>query len=390
MHALTFINAVISDGETGTLRVEGNRIVALHQLPQPGDRVIDLHGDRMLPGLINAHDHLQLNNLPRLEYPEPYNNAREWMAYVNERLRSDGALKAALAFSRNDRWLLGGIKNLLSGVTTVAHHDPLYPFLSSADFPTRVVANYGWSHSLYVDGEKSVQRSYRDTPTDWPWIIHAAEGLDEQSADEFDRLDALGCLQLNTLIVHGVALDHTRRIRLETLAGGLIWCPSSNRRLFGRTVDVIELVAHGRVALGSDSRLTGARDLLDELRVAAEVSALDERTLEFLVTRDSARLLRLTDRGALCEGALADLLILPRHVALSNASRADVRVVMLDGIVRYGDPDCARLVAPDGDWAEIRVDGRPKVLDRKLAALLWASTAKESGLELMDAAWRAA
>ena len=32
----------------------------------------------------------------------------------------------------------------------------------------------------------------------------------------------------------------------------------------------------GRVALGSDSRLSGARDLLSELRVARELGGLDE------------------------------------------------------------------------------------------------------------------
>ena len=40
----------------------------------------------------------------------------------------------------------------------------------------------------------------------------------------------------------------------------------------------------GRVALGSDSRLSGARDLLCELRVAHELSGLDEATLA--VARD--------------------------------------------------------------------------------------------------------
>jgi hypothetical protein len=40
---------------------------------------------------------------------------------------------------REERLLIGGVKNLLSGVTTVAHHDPLYSCLQEATFPVRVV-----------------------------------------------------------------------------------------------------------------------------------------------------------------------------------------------------------------------------------------------------------
>lgn len=387
--AVSFVNASMGGSDLGTLRTQGCRIISLGQPPQHGDRVIDLHGDRLLPGLINAHDHLQLNNFPCLEYPEPYRNAREWIADVNTRLHADGAFRASVAIARDDRLLVGGIKNLLSGVTTVAHHDSQYPALSSVHFPTRI-ANCGWSHSLFVDGEEQVRRSYLRTPTDLPWIIHAAEGVDEESADEFERLDALGCLGTNTLIVHGTALDHAQRMRLDRAGAGLLWCPSSNLRLFGKTAPVLDLIARGRVALGTDSRLTGARDLLDELHVAAEVAELGEQALESLVTSHSARLLRLSDRGVLRPGMLADLLILPSQLPLSRATRADVRLVMLDGIVRYGDKDYVELAAPASSCVEIRVDGRPKMLDCKFAALLRTAAAREDGFELPDEMWRAA
>lgn len=388
--ALTFVNASIRGSEMDTLRVRGCRIESVGQPPQHGDRVVDLHGDRLLPGLINAHDHLQLNNFPRLEYCEPYRNAREWIADVNTRMQADETFKASVAIARDERLLIGGIKNLLSGVTTVAHHDPLYPALSSVHYPTRVVANYGWSHSLCVEGEEHVRRSYQRTPADWPWIIHAAEGVDKESAEEFERLDALGCLGANTLIVHGTALDLAQRMRLEHAGAGIIWCPSSNLRLFRKTAGVVDLAARGRVALGSDSRLTGARDLLEELHVAAETSGLGEPALESLVTGHSARLLRLTDRGILRPGALADLLILPSQMPLSRATRAGVRLVMLDGIVRYGDKEYAEAVAPASSCVDIRVDGRPKMLDCKLAPLLRAAAAGEDGFELLDEVWRAA
>jgi cytosine/adenosine deaminase-related metal-dependent hydrolase len=387
--AVTFINAQI-DGGASTLRILGPRIEALGAAAQPGDRVIDLNGDRLLPGLINAHDHLQLNSLPCLEFGSHYRNVRQWIDDINTRRRCDPAFEASVAVAREARLAVGGVKNLLSGVTTVAHHDPLYSFLSNPHFPTKVVTEYGWSHSLYIDGEEKVRSAYQNTPRDWPWIIHAAEGLDEEAAMEFDRLEALGCLGSNTLIVHGVAIDHEQRRRLERAGAGLIWCPSSNLSLFGKTADLGNLIARGRVALGSDSRLSGARDLLGELRIAAEIGKLDDPTLEFLVTINSARLLRLSDRGVLKPGARADILILPAGKQLAAAKRADIRLVLLDGLVRYGDKEYADRVAPASHWVEIRVDGTSKIFDSATAGLLSDASVCEDGLELPNATLRAA
>jgi hypothetical protein len=387
---ITFINAQLSSGEISTLRAAGSHIAGIGADPHSGDRVVDLQGDRVLPGLINSHDHLQLNSLPRFEPARLYRHVRDWICDVDRRRLSDPAFEAGVAVARDERLLIGGIKNLLSGATTVAHHDPLYPFLSNGAYPTAVVENYGWSHSTYVDGEDRVGNSYRRTPGDWPWIIHAAEGLDDEAREEFERLDALGCLGPNTLLVHGIALSRAQQLRLKDAAAGLIWCPSSNLTLFGRTADVTELARDGCVALGTDSRLSGARDLLDELRVAGEVGGLDTQALERLVTDNSARLLRLTDRGALRAGARADILILPAHTRLGSARRADVRLVLVDGIVRYGDRDIAHCAEPASQWADIRVDGRSKILDSRIAALLCGCGTREPGLELQNSAWRAA
>ena len=387
---VTFVNADIGGGTAASLRIAGSRIAEVGGGASAGDLLADLRGDRLLPGLINAHDHLHLNTLPPLESTGHWRHAREWVSQVNLRRRTDPAFESRVAVALDERLLIGGMKNLLSGVTTVAHHDPLYPFLVGERFPTCVLTNYGWSHSLYIDGDERVRNAYLRTPPDWPWIIHAAEGVDEEAAGEFDRLEGLGCLGANTLIVHGIALGHTQRMRLEDAGAGLIWCPSSNSRLFGRTAEVSELVRRGRVALGTDSRFSGSRDLLCELRAVRETSALEAGTLESLVTRDAAALLRLADRGALKIGARADLLVLPAGMALSNASRADVRLVVLGGRALYADADYARLVAPATQWTAVRVDGKPKMLESGLVAALCAATVGEPGLEISDLTWAAA
>jgi len=387
---VTFINGRFSDAAITSLRLFEARISALGEAPLAGDTVVDLHGDRVLPGLINAHDHLQLNSLPALDPGNRYQRVQDWISDINARQKSDPCFDAGAAVARDDRLLIGGVKNLLSGVTTVAHHDPLYPQLFDPNYPTGIVSECGWSHSLYIDGDEKVRASNRGTPAHWPWIIHAAEGVTEESAQEFERLDAMGCVGPNTLLVHGIALDPSQRKRLSAAGAGVIWCPSSNLRLFGTTLEAPELLQQGLLALGTDSRLSGARDLLDEVRIASGVSGFDDRTLEALVTRDNARLLRLADRGTLQVGSRADVLILPAGLGLCKADRTSIRLVVRDGRARYGDLDYAQLLAPDGQWANVRVDGTPKVLEFSVAASLSKSAASEQGLEIMDLQWRAA
>lgn len=385
--AVTFIDA---GGWPGSLRVVGARIDSVGCAASAGDRVIDLHGDRMLPGLINAHDHLQLNTLPPLDGERRYSHAKEWIHDVDHRRWSDPTFQALVARPRDARLLMGGVKNLLSGVTTVAHHDPMYPFLHQTGFPVRVVSEFGWSHSLYLDGRDAVCKSFAQTAPEHPWIIHAAEGTTAAARLELDELEQLGCLRNNTVIVHGVALDGPRMQRMQQAGAGLVWCPSSNLRLFGRTVEINDPALLHRIALGTDSRLSGSRDLLCELGIAADLLDAPETMLESIVTDRSAALLRLRDRGALQVGLLADLLVLPAETPLTSASRADVRLVVIGGVPRYADSAYAKLLEGAVCWTPVEVDGRRKYLDRGLAESVLGTGLIEPGVTIHAHQWRAA
>lgn len=378
---LTLLNGMLVGGERVCLRIERGRIASLHERPEKGDVVIDLRGHRVLPGLINAHDHLQLNGLTRLKYRDDYSNATQWIDDIRPRLDADPFLMAHRAVPREQRLLLGGVKNLLSGVTTVAHHDPLYPSLLEEIFPVRVVTQYGWAHSLSLDGEASVLRSFRQTPQNRPWIIHAAEGTDEAAKGEVNRLHFMGCVTSNTVLVHGTALDARQHRRLAAAGAGLIWCPASNLQLFGKTVDVTRLTEREHIALGTDSRLSGSRDLLAELRLARESYSLEESELEDMVTRRACRLLRLADRGELRVGALADIVVLPADVPLSRAERADILLVLIGGEAGCSDPDYA-FAFGEAEPVEVQLDGHTKCLSASLVTRLRRCTLQEPGLEL--------
>jgi len=298
---------------------------------------------------------------------------------VPEQLCLDRCFPASSHLSRGVRGsrhsLRSALKNLLCGATTVAHHDPTHAIFEDAAFPVRTLRDFGWSHSLglgLADSEAprfgpEVRSSFAATPGDRPWIIHLAEGTDQVAASELEQLEKLGCLAANTVLVHGVGLTTTDIELVLARGAGVIWCPASNLQLLGRTLAPRPLLAAGRLALGSDSRLAGSFDLLEDLRLAARYGACTPQELLRLVTAAGSSLLRLPEVGGLAVGQRADLLILkdtgmPPYDTLLAQRRADIRAVVRDGLPVIADPDFAEWFAVCGiETAAIRLDGRPKL-----------------------------
>ena len=208
-----------------------------------------------------------------------------------------------------------------------------------------------------------VVESFAATPASQPWIIHLAEGTDAIAAAELSLLDQLGCLADNTVLVHGAGLTAADIERVIARDAAVIWCPSSNLSMLGRTLDPRRLFDAGRLALGSDSRLTGARDLLDELRVAAAHSDLTPRELLRLVTSDARGILRLPDVGGLDAGQRADLLILrdtggDPYQQLIDIKRKDICAVVRGGAPLIADPGFADwFAACDVEAVQVLLDG---------------------------------
>ncbi len=385
---ITFVNGrvVLPGGRLArTLRVRGRRVDGIDVAPDKGDAVIDLDESFVFPGLINAHDHLELNSQPRLKWRERYGNASEWIADFQPRFATDPALAVTRPATLDDRAWVGGLKNLLSGVTTVCHHNPLHRVLRKR-FPVRVVQQFGYSHSLQIDGD-AVAESHRTTPRDWPWMIHAAEGLDQAAQGELDRLDRLGCLAGNTVLIHGVALCRASADRVINAGAGLVWCPSSNQFLFNATADVRAFDDADRLALGSDSRLSGEGDVLDELKAAQETRQLSAEGLARTVTTGAARLLRI-QAGAIAVGEPADLTVI-RPLApcpfdsLVAASRADLRFVMIDGRPCIAEPSLAPAFLASGvSTIAARVDDAPRLVARWIGRHVMKMQLQEPGFEV--------
>jgi cytosine/adenosine deaminase-related metal-dependent hydrolase len=375
------------------------RILGIDEPPRRGDTVVDLDGAFILPGLINAHDHLELNHYGRLKFRDRYANATEWIDDMRPRLAEDAAIHAAQQHPLTERLFVGALKNLLSGVTTVAHHNPRYTELRRT-MPIRIVRRYGWAHSFALErapagarGEPGgeVAQRWRRTPADVPFIVHLGEGVDEQAATELARLDALGCLAPNTVLVHGVVFDGADYLRITAAGASLVWCPASNMFMFGRTAGVRPLIDSRpggdiRVALGTDSRLTGARDLLDEMHVAADTRCASAMELFEMVTVTAARILRLRHAGRIAVGGPADLIVIPRIAstapeALAAARRADIALVVVGGKPMVGDPSLAPVFAARSVVTrQVSVDGRLKLASAGLVRRMAGCPITEPGV----------
>jgi cytosine/adenosine deaminase-related metal-dependent hydrolase/ubiquinone/menaquinone biosynthesis C-methylase UbiE len=304
-----------------------------------GEISIDLSGFLLLPGLINAHDHLEFSLFPNIG-DGPYENAKQWAHDIHANHASLIALHREVP--RPARLWWGAIRNLLGGVTTVCHHNPVTQELVSPEFPVRVVSGFGWAHSLSL--EPDLAEKFARNREDAPFILHAAEGIDKESAEEVFALDRERVLGPRTVLVHGLGCTAEAVALINQRQAAVVLCPTSNKFLFGQSPSPAFIVSLNKVTLGSDSPLTAAGNLLDEIHFARTHIGLHAAQVYDMVTNRAADILRLRrGEGQLKPGSVADVLVV-RDCGLSPAemlaqlNMAQVELVMLAGRVQLASP----------------------------------------------------
>ncbi len=300
---------------------------------------IDLSGFLVLPGLINAHDHLEFSLFPRLA-AAVYQNYIDWGVDIHKRFPD--AIAVHRAVPKDVRVWWGGIRNLLCGATTVSHHDRLHADMLDAEFPVRVIREYGWAHSPALGGD--LRGAHAATPKEAAFLIHACEGRDEVARGEVWELDRQGLLDAHTVLVHGLALDRQGVYRLIERRTSLIVCPSSNQFLFDVLPDLAQLASIPHLALGNDSPFTAEGDLLDEIRFTIRSCGVTPEAAWSMVTDAPATILRLREgEGTLQPGGVGDLVVVrdtgkqPADT-LSDLTIRDVELVMVGGRVQLASP----------------------------------------------------
>ena len=296
---------------------------------------LDLSGCLLMPGLVNAHDHLEFALFPNLGNG-PYQNAGQWANDIQQ--------SKAVLIGRHRKvpkplrlgW--GAVRNLLSGVTTVCHHNPVTEELLGPEFPVRVVSGFGWAHSLSLEPDLAVKLA--QSPADMPFIVHAAEGIDEASTNEIFELDRQHALDRRTVLVHGLACTPEAADLINRRHAAVILCPTSNEFLFGQSPSLALIRFFDTVVLGSDSPLTSAGDLLDEIRFTHSRIGLEAEPAYGMVTNLAADVLRLRQgEGRLWPGSVADVAVV-RDLGLTPAETLaqltfdQIELVILGGRVQ--------------------------------------------------------
>lgn len=329
-----------------------------------GELVGSFQNHFLYPGLINAHDHLEMNLYPKLGTP-PYNNYVEWAKDIYKPDQSP--LREIEKLNIEDRLLWGGLKNMIAGVTTVIHHNPWHRVLGKRQFPVKVV-KITWAHSLAL--EKKLQTKIPKQNNE-PFVIHAGEGIDQFAFSEIPTLNDLSLLKKNTVLIHAIALRDQDIETITNNQSSVVWCPASNLFMFNQTAPIHKLKHRIRVALGSDSTLTGSPTLLHEMQLASKTNYAAVNEIYEMVTRIPAQIFNLSN-PQIVPGQPADLFITPvKHEDyfenLINIQPADISLVLVNGIPRLKNAET------DDKWMflknTVKIQGTLKCCDINIAAL---------------------
>ena len=333
---------------------EVGRIVAVR--PRSDGDPASLDG-MIIPGLVNAHTHLELTG------SEPVGGGRGLANWV----------RAVLATPRPDRIIAveDGLRRLVAcGVAAVSDvgngpdlgrqiaaaglcgvyqreligHDPVRAAaallslqVTTHDGPGGCVISRPAPHALYSTDAEVVQRALT-VSCRRPASIHLAESAEELdfaargagslavllddlgvdwrsfSPSQGTPVEALGsALGPGVLLVHGVALTPEDQRAIASHGAFLCLCPRSNAHIGGILPPVPDLLRRGvQLCLGTDSAMS-VRDLDVLAEVAVLLRAFPEvlpRTWLDLATEGGARALGLQNRGRIEVGGSPGLLLL--------------------------------------------------------------------------------
>ena len=376
--------------EHGTVLISGGKIQAVGAgIPIPAGATV-IEGDNVIyPGLIDLHNHLTWNFLPRWNAGRLFHTRYEWQAIPeygialttpHTKIMDEGLDCQAEQYAE--------VKAIVGGATSVT--GSLHSKCSEG-----LARNLDYSSGLYPPGTPEKLR-YEvfplelDEPTTaaitaaldnhslTAFLIHAAEGRpgDANAERELRMLRARGFLRPGVSLIHGVGLNAADLEELARNHVGLIWSPRSEFTLYGGTADVAAAKRAGiKIALAPDWSPSGSDGLLQELKYASTWNdgqyprPFTAAELVQMATTIPAQLAGLSAKiGSIKPGYAADLLLVRRtekdpYQSLLNASPADVRLVLIGGSPVYGDEDIMRRLAPTAGLESLTLCGSPKALD---------------------------
>jgi cytosine/adenosine deaminase-related metal-dependent hydrolase len=402
--------------DNGSVLVIGHRVARVEKGPglssQSDAEVMDLGDSILMPGLINAHCHLDYTDMAGMIPPRK--GFTEWINFML-------AAKAEWNYSEfAASWLHGAAMLLRSGTTTVADFEAvpeLLPHVWSAT-PLRLISLIEMTgvrhrrdpagvlnealaliqrlpggrcqaglapHALYsIPRELPRMAAAMARRRGWLFAIHASESREEFDMFKHARgemyrwlerneramndcavgspirlLDSQDALGRSTLAVHVNYLARGDASLLASRGATVVHCPRSHAYFGHQRFPFEQLTRAGvNICLGTDSLATvrcnrshrPELDLFQEMRAfAATRPAVSAARVVRMATVSGARALGLEGRaGEIRAGAFADLIALPFSGTTADAYEA---VVAHHGRVK------ASLI--EGQWAIVPDNAKP-------------------------------
>lgn len=357
-------------------------------------------GGTLFPGLIELHNHLSYNALPLWSpVPKLFQHRGQWPDHPDYRRLISGPMRVVGEYrdAQGKPALLAPLvryvecKCLLGGVTTtqgimLSSNAGVQRFYRGIVRNVERTDDPALSEALAripdIDAKDARAFLTRLQKEDSCFLLHLSEGVTRQGqADSIARRHFLAlevapdewALNDRFAGIHAAGLLPEDFETLAGHGGSMVWSPLSNLLLYGETARVDAAKRAGvRIALGSDWSPSGSKNLLGELKVAWLYSqhvlegAFGARDIVAMATRDAAAILKWQAAlGTLEAGKRADLIVIEGtkddpYEALVKAKETAIRLVMINGIARYGMPALMSALGPRGE--KLRVGGRERAL----------------------------
>ncbi|MGD8172399.1 amidohydrolase [Vibrio sp. TRT 21S02] len=388
--------------ESGTVVVKGNKIIAVGDdsltTQYRADKVLDVDGDIVMPGLINTHTHVSMTVFRSLGDDVP-DRLHRYIFPLESKLVSRDMVRIGAN--------LGNVEMVKGGVTTYAD---MYYFEDEVaktvdkigmrailgetviKFPVADAANadegiqYALKfieqykdhpritpafapHAPYTNTTETLQKIAKlSQEKDVPVMIHLAESKREQDkiAERSNGLSpvqymhSIGALNKNLLGAHMILVDDQDIELVKKADMGVAHNMSANIKSAKGVSPALKMYDENvRIGLGTDGPMSGnTLSTIDEFNQVAKVhklvnhdrAAMPPLKVIDMATMGAAKALHMEDKiGSLEAGKLADIIVIdtkapnmipvynPYSALVYSANSANVRHTIVDGKILMED-----------------------------------------------------